>query len=72
MNNYITRGVVKVIEVIGVSEQSFDDAVTQAVSKAAESLEGITGVEVQNMTARVRDGRISQYHVTVKLAFGVR
>lgn len=70
--DYIPTGAVKVIEVIGISEKSFEDAVAQAVSKAAETIEGITGVEVKGWTARVKDGRITQYHANLKLAFGVR
>jgi len=72
MGEYVDRGAIKVLEIIGISDESFDDAVSQAVAKAAETIEGITGVEVTNQTARVKDGRITQYHATVKLAFAVK
>lgn len=72
MSDYIERGAIKVIEVIGVSTDGFEDAVQQAVSKASESVRGITGVEVTNLSGQVRDGRIVQYKATVKLAFTVR
>lgn len=72
MNDWIDRGAIKVIEVIGVSDSSFEDAVHRAVAKAAESVNGITGVEVVTMNARVVDGKIAQYRVTCKLAFAVR
>lgn len=72
MSDYIERGAIKVIEVIGVSTESFEDAVHQAVAKAAESVRGITGIEVTNLSGQVRDGRISQYRAAVKLAFTVR
>ena len=62
----------KVIEVIGISDKSFEDAVDQAVEKAAESINGITGVEVKHLSARVADGKVSQYRAAVKLAFVVR
>ncbi len=42
MSDYIQQGAVKVIEVIGVSPDSFEDAVSQAVAKASETVEGIT------------------------------
>ena len=71
MGDYISTGAVKVIEVIGVSDKSWEDAVGQAVSKASESVKGITGVEVIAQTARVNDGKVSQYNATVKLAFVV-
>ncbi len=72
MGDFIDRGAVKIIEVIGVSDKSFDDAVAQAVSKSAESVSGITGVEVINMNARVTDGVVTQYRAACKLAFGVK
>ena len=72
MSEIVTRGAIKVLEIIGISEVSFDDAVSQAVAKAAETIEGITGVEVTSQTARVKDGKVTQYHATVKLAFAVK
>ena len=72
MADFIEAGVVKIIEVIGISEESFEDAIQQGVAKASESVKGITGVEVQNMTARVKDGKVTQFHANMKLAFAVR
>ena len=72
MSEFIQQGAVKVIELIGISTVSFEDAVQQAVAKAAESISGITGVEVQKLNARVADGRISQYRAAVKVAFVVK
>ena len=40
--------------------------------RAAESISGITGIEVTNMSARISDGRISQYRASLKLAFAVK
>ncbi|MDR9451318.1 MAG: dodecin family protein [Acidimicrobiia bacterium] len=72
MSEYVSKGAIKVLEIIGISEESFDDAVSQAVAKAAETIDGITGVEVTSQTARVKDGKVTQYHATVKLAFAVK
>ena len=71
MGEYISKGAIKVIEVIGVSEKSWEDATNQAVAKASESVKGITGVELVAQTARVADGKVVQYNATVKLAFVV-
>lgn len=71
-SDHIDRGAIKVIEVIGVSDQSFEDAVELAVAKAAESIKGITGVEVEAFSAKVSDGKVTQYRATVKLAFVVK
>lgn len=72
MSDFIDKGVVKVIEIIGISEESFEDAIARGVAKAAESVQGITGVEVQSMTARVKDGQVTQYHANMKLAFAIK
>lgn len=72
MGDYIESGAVKVIEIIGISQKSFEDAVEQAVEKASESVKGITGVEVCKYSARVNDGKVKEYHANVKLAFGVK
>jgi flavin-binding protein dodecin len=68
----IDSGAMKIIEIIGVSPHSFEDAVNQAVSKAGESIKGITGVEVISQSAEVKDATVSRYLVRVKLSFVVR
>jgi flavin-binding protein dodecin len=72
MGDFIDTGAVKVIEVIGISADGFEAAVDNAVAKASESIAGITGVEVQNLSARVSEGKVVQYRANVKLAFAVR
>jgi dodecin len=69
---YIESGAIKVVEVIGVSTTSWEDAAKKAVAKAAESLEGITGIETVSFTARVKDGKIVSYNTTCKIAFAVK
>lgn len=69
--SHIKEGAVKVIEIIGISTKSFDDAVSQALSKASESVKGITGFEVTKHMAAVEDGKITSYKVNLKIAFPV-
>lgn len=64
--------VAKVIELVGESGVSWEDAVHNAVEEAGKTIEGITGVEVLNLTASMNDGAIEEYKVNLKLAFGVR
>lgn len=63
--------VAKVIEVVGTSEEGWAEAADAAVRVASKSINHITGVQVESMTAQVRDGKISAYKTTVKIAFGV-
>jgi len=69
--SHISDGAVKVIEIIGISSKSFDDAVAQALDKASKSVKGITGFEITKHMATVEDGKIKQYKVNLKLAFPV-
>jgi flavin-binding protein dodecin len=64
--------IAKIIELVGNSEVGFQEAVQSAVEEAAKTLEGVTGVEVTNLTAVVENGRITTYKATVKLAFRLR
>jgi len=64
--------VAKVIELVGQSSHGWDDAVKNAVNRAEQTVDDITGIEVINQTARVEQGEISQYKVNVKLLFGIK
>jgi flavin-binding protein dodecin len=72
MADRLDTNAVKIIEIMGVSPTSFEDALAQAVSKAAESINGISSVEVIHQTASVRDAKLVRYEITVKLSFVVK
>lgn len=63
--------VLKVIEVLANSEISWEDATAKAVSKASKSVKHIRSVYVQEQSATVVDGKVSQYRVNVKLTFEI-
>jgi len=64
--------IVKVIELVGESDQSWEDAVQTAVREAAKTVRGITGVEVLNWTGQVNpEGDITGYRADVQIAFRV-
>ncbi len=63
--------IAKVVELIGQSTVSWDDAVRSAVNRASETVDNITGVEILNQTADISNGKIVEYKVDLKLAFGV-
>ena len=65
--------VAKIIEIVGSSDKSWDDAAQVALPEATKTIHGITGIELTDMTARVdpNTGKITEYHSTVKIAFGV-
>ena len=61
--------VVRVIELVGVSSESWSDAAQQAVTRASQTLRHVTGLDVVKSSAVVQDGTIIEYPVNVKLAF---
>jgi len=63
--------VVKVIELIATSSKSFDEAVAKGVATAAQSLRHISGADVKHMTVAVKNGKIMQYRVDLKIAFAL-
>lgn len=63
--------VVKVVELVGTSNKSWEDAVHQVVAEASESLRNITGVDLVHQTAHVEDGKVSEYRATCHVAFKV-
>jgi flavin-binding protein dodecin len=63
--------VVRVIELVGVSDMSWSDAAQQVVNRTSEKLRHITGLDVLHSSAVVRDGKIIEFHVNVKVAFVV-
>ena len=63
--------IVKVVELVGTSSESWQDAAQQAIEEASQSLRHITGVDVVNQTAKVKDGKICEYRTTLNVAFVV-
>jgi flavin-binding protein dodecin len=70
MSNDSVGAVVKVIELVGSSPNSFSDAVRNAVRTASKSIRNIQGIEVASSTADVdSSGELSNYKVSCKVAF---
>ena len=61
--------VYKSIELTGSSKTSIEDAVTNAISKASESLRNIQWFNVVETRGHVQDGKIAHWQVTVKVGF---
>jgi flavin-binding protein dodecin len=64
--------IVKIIELIGSSPNSWSEAAQNAVTEAAKTIKGIKGVHVKRCTAKVTDDKILEYNVNVKISFIVK
>jgi flavin-binding protein dodecin len=70
-NNSYQHRTAKVVELIGTSRTSFEKAIENCINDAAESTRGITGAHVENFSVKCENGKITEYKVNLKVAFGV-
>ena len=61
--------VYKFIELVGTSENSWDDAVKEVVETAAKTLRDLRIAEVMKMDVKIKDGKVALYRVKVRLSF---
>jgi len=63
--------VYKSIELVGVSQTSFEDATRVAVKRAAETMRDLQWLEVLDQRAYIRGGEVKEFQITVRLWFGL-
>jgi flavin-binding protein dodecin len=63
--------VLKVIEVMANSNKSWEDATDNAVQQASKSVKHIRSVYVNEQSCTVKDGKVDEYRVNVKITFEV-
>src|SRR5689334_13506934 len=61
----------KLEEIVGVSETSTDDAIRNALARAAQTLQGLDWFEVVETRGTIQDGSVAQFQVTIKIGFRV-
>ncbi|MHC1741749.1 MAG: dodecin family protein [Syntrophobacteraceae bacterium] len=61
--------VYKIIELVGTSEKSFEDAAKQAVDTAAKTLRDMRVAEISELDMKLEDGKIVAYRAKVKISF---
>jgi len=65
----VADSVYKVIELVGTSESSWEDAAKRAVQAAGESLKNLRIAEVNKLDMKVEDGRVVAFRARVSLSF---
>ena len=61
--------VARVTELSATSQESFEDAINTAVSRATKTLRGVEGCWVKDMNVLISDGNITGYKVNVAITF---
>jgi flavin-binding protein dodecin len=61
--------VYRVIEIVGSSQRSIEDAITAGVDPANATIRNLRWFEVVRTTGQIEDGKIKHYQVTLKVGF---
>jgi flavin-binding protein dodecin len=61
--------VARVTEISATSTQSFEDAIKQGIERATSTLRGVTSAWVKEQEVRLRDGKVTEYQVNLKITF---
>src|SRR6187551_2522754 len=59
----------KVVELVGSSETSIEDAIGQAVTRAQQTLRNLRWFEVTQTRGNIENGKVAHYQVTLKVGF---
>ena len=65
----MTEHVYKIVEIVGSSPNSIEDAIAAAVAKAAQSLRELRWFEVVETRGHIENGKVGHYQVKLKIAF---
>ncbi|MCM4169323.1 Calcium dodecin [Arenibacter antarcticus] len=63
--------ILKVIEVLANSKDGWEDAAKNAVEQASKTVKNIRSVYIKEQSATVKDGKLTDYRVNVKITFEV-
>ena len=63
------RHVYKVIDIVGSSETSIEDAIAVAVERASQTLKNLRWFEVVQTRGHIEEGRVQHYQVMLKVGF---
>jgi flavin-binding protein dodecin len=61
--------VYKVVELVGSSPTSIEDAINSAVTRASETLRNLRWFEILQTRGQIEDGKIQHFQVTLRVGF---
>jgi len=62
----------KIIELVGISTESFDKAAENALQEAAKTVRGIKWVRIRGLEMAVSESKVIQYRTTARIYFDVQ
>jgi dodecin len=69
MEGPMSDHVYKIVEIVGSSATSIEDAVQTAVARASTTLREIRWFEIVNTRGHVENGKVAHYQVTLRIGF---
>lgn len=61
--------VYKIVELVGSSEKSVEDAINTGIGRASQTLRNLRWFEVSNVRGEIRDGKVAHYQVSLRIGF---
>jgi flavin-binding protein dodecin len=63
------ESIYKIIDLVGTSTKSWEDAVQSVITKASKSLRDLRIAEIKDLDVKIEDGKIAAYRARVALSF---
>ncbi len=63
--------VLKVVEVLASSTKSWEDAAANAVAEASKTIRNIRSIYIQEQSASVTNGKVTDYRINAKITFSI-
>ncbi len=65
----MSESIYKIIDLVGSSSTSWEDAATKAIGRASKSLRDLRIAEVQKLDIKIEDGKPAQFRTNLRLSF---
>jgi hypothetical protein len=71
LGNFMSEHIYKLIELVGSSTVSSDDAINNAIERAARTVKHMSWFELVESRGHIVDGKVAHYQVTIKVGFRI-
>lgn len=65
----MSDNIYKIIEVVGSSTSTIEDAIQKAVTRASSTIHDLRWFEVKETRGHIENGRVAHYQVTLRIGF---
>ena len=65
----MSDNIYKIIEVVGSSPSTIEDAIEKAIARASSTIHDLRWFEVKETRGHIENGRVAHYQVTLRIGF---